>query len=103
MGSMQIIGILCAALTIDRLGRKVLLLVSTTGAAIGLSVTGVYSYLHNQDYDVAAFSVVPVISVSFFMLSVAFGLTPVPFVIMSELMPSKVIFIFMFFFVYSIK
>lgn len=90
MGTMQVCGTYCASRVVDSMGRKKLLLISTSGGAVGLAVTGVYSYLAKHNYDVSAFNFLPVVSLSFFIFISAIGIIPVPYVLVSEVIPQKV-------------
>lgn len=92
-GSFQVIGPILASSLIDRLGRRFLLLMSTAGATVALIVTGTYSYLHSIGNDMSALRLVPVISLSAYVIFVAVGLKPVPYAIVSEVLPQKVRYI----------
>lgn len=91
VGALQICGTLCTIALIDRLGRKILMLISTAGVALSLSVMGVYSYLSKHDYDLQDFNLVPVISLSLVIYLSGIGITPVPYVLVAEILPQKVI------------
>lgn len=88
--SLQIFGTYCTSLLIDRVGRKVLLIVSASGASVGLATMATFSYFHKYGYDVSAFNLVPVISLSFFIFISSVGLIPIPYVIIAEVLPRKV-------------
>lgn len=90
MGILQVCGNYTASQLIDRTGRKTLLLISTTGAAISQAITGTYIYLGKSGYDVSAFNLLPVMSISFFIFINAIGILSVPYVILAEVMPQKV-------------
>lgn len=90
MGVLQVCGTITASQLMDRIGRKKLLLVSNSGAAISHTITGTFIYLSKSGYDVSAFNLLPVISISFFIFINAIGILPVPYVILAELMPQKV-------------
>lgn len=91
MGSIQVLGTICASLLIDRLGRKLLLLISCAGSASALLVTGLYSYMTwHGGHDVAWLNLMPVATLSFFIFISAVGITPVPYVLVSEVLPSKI-------------
>lgn len=89
-GCLQVLGTLCASSLIDKLGRKILLLVSTTGTAIGLVITGIYSYLGHEGYDISSFNLLPVISLSLIIFIAAIGVIPVPYVLVNEIFPRKI-------------
>lgn len=90
MGSFQVIGTIIASFLIDRLGRRCLLLTSLAGTAFTLNVTGLYCYFHSCGYDVSSWSMLPVISLSAFVIISSVGVAPVPLVVVSEVLPQKV-------------
>lgn len=90
LGVLQIFGTLCTISAIDRFGRKLLMTISTTGVALSLSVMVVYSYLNAQNYDLRNYNLVPVISLGMVIFLSAVGITPVPYVLVAEILPQKV-------------
>lgn len=90
MGGMLVVGVYSASLLIDRYGRKVLMLVSSGGAAVGLLSTGVYSLLSYKGYDVQALHLVPVLGLSFYIFICAIGMLPVPYVYVAEIFPQRI-------------
>lgn len=90
MGIIQVFGTYSASQLIDKVGRKVLLMTSTAGGCLALLVTGTFSYLANDGYDVSSFSILPVASISFFVFICAIGILPVPYVMVSEVLPQRV-------------
>lgn len=89
LGALQICGTICTIATIERVGRKVLLIISTTGVTLSLLVMGIYSYLSRHDYDLTDYNLVPVISLSLVIYLSAIGITPVPYVLVAESLPQK--------------
>lgn len=89
-GGIQVLGTMCASFLIDRLGRKMLLLISCAGSACALSATGAYSYASTHGYAVTDWNALPVVSLSFFIFVSSVGLTPVPYVLVSEVLPPKI-------------
>ncbi|KAJ6645536.1 Facilitated trehalose transporter Tret1, partial [Pseudolycoriella hygida] len=51
IGIIQLIGTFTPTILVDRAGRKVLLIVSSTLTAMGLVCLGTYMYLQSRDYD----------------------------------------------------
>lgn len=90
MAALQVLGTYVAAQLMDKVGRKVLLLTSLSGGIVALLVTGVYSYLVKNGYDVSAFNWVPLVSLSFFIFICSIGILPAPYVMLSEVIPQKV-------------
>lgn len=89
-GCIQVLGTICASSFIDRLGRKALLLISTAGSATALLTTGAYAYLNSLGHDLRAVSWLPIVSLSFFIFIAAAGLSPVPYVLLSEVLPPRI-------------
>lgn len=89
-GCLQIAGTYVTTIFIDRVGRKVLLIISGSGCAIGLTVMGVFSYLFECGFDVSGLNWIPVVSLSFVIFIASIGLIPIPYVIIAEVLPQKV-------------
>lgn len=87
---LQICGTYCTSMIIDRVGRKFLLVISSGGSALGLAAMGTYSYMNKNGYDVSAWNMVPVVSLSFVIFIASIGLIPIPYVIIAEVLPRKV-------------
>lgn len=85
-----VLGTYIASQLIDRIGRKTLLLYSIPAGFVALLVTGTFAYLGKHGYDTSSLSIVPVISISAYVFICAIGLMPVPFVIISEVLPRRV-------------
>lgn len=90
MASVQMFGTYAASQLMDRLGRKVLLLVSMVGCLLAQVVAGTYSYLEMNDYDVLALNWISVVSISIFVGFSSIGTLPVPYVMMAEVIPQRV-------------
>lgn len=86
----QILGVYCSTNLIDRVGRKTLLIFSTTGAFIGLTSLGTYSYLSENGYDLVQYNWIPLLSFSTFVFISCFGILPLPFVVLAEILPAEV-------------
>lgn len=90
MGVLQVLGTYISSQLIDRLGRRTILLISPFGGLVALLVTAMSSYLGKHGYDMSSFSILPVISISFYVFICAIGLMPVPYVMASEVLPLRV-------------
>ena len=87
----QILGIYLASLMVDKFGRRFLLMFSTTGTGLSLALTGLYIYVSQEMcIDLSGLSWIPVVSLSAALFCQSIGIFPLCFVILSEVIPSKV-------------
>lgn len=87
----QILGSYCSTLLVERAGRKMLMVISASGISIGLSILGVYCYLDTiPRIDLAGYNVVPLASFSFVIFVANLGVLSLPFLIITEIMPSHI-------------
>lgn len=88
MGSVLFIsGFFSTALT-DIIGRRPLLLISSTGCTICLGLTSLYFYLLDEtDLDMSHFTWISPVCIIFYNFFLAFGLDPVSMTYRSELFP----------------
>ncbi|XP_017770928.1 PREDICTED: facilitated trehalose transporter Tret1-like [Nicrophorus vespilloides] len=75
---------------VDRLGRKFLLYVSGIGTLISLITLGLFFYLKSNNYSVESLSLMPILSLMFFIFSYTVGFGPMPFTILGEIFPQNV-------------
>lgn len=61
LGLLQVCGIYASSILVDRIGRRILLGVSSLGAAISLFIFGTFSYLINQGFDLSFVDWIPVV------------------------------------------
>lgn len=87
---MQIFGNLCSTQFADILGRKIMLIISLLGSAVGLSSLALYSYFYNNRYELSGFAWIPVISLSFVIFIGSSGIIPLLGVCVVENLPQKV-------------
>lgn len=90
LGCFLLIGTCVSIALIDRLGRKILLLFSTMAASVCLLITGTYTYYVKQGYDLSDFNIVPVVALSVFICVSCVGIIPIPYVLVAEVFPQKV-------------
>lgn len=86
----QVLGVYGSTLLVDRIGRKTLLIFSTSGAFVGLTSLGIYSYLNDSGYDLTTYNWIPLISFSTFVFISCFGILPLPFIVLTEILPTEV-------------
>lgn len=65
VGAIQIIGSIFPMLLVDRLGRKVMMIVSAIGSSLGLFAHGVFALLKAKEYEIETFNWIPVAALSF--------------------------------------
>lgn len=85
----QLIGSYIATLLVEKVGRKTLLIVSSFGSFLSLTVMGTYYYLKETQVDVSQVTIIPLLSFSVLVLFSAVGLAGVPFVVIAELVPER--------------
>lgn len=90
LGGIQILGTLATLCLIDKMGRRILLIVSTVGVALGTFVVGMYSLFYSEGYYVKPFDFTPVVSLSFTIFVACIGIIPIPYILAAELFPPKV-------------
>ncbi|RZC43308.1 uncharacterized protein BDFB_003458, partial [Asbolus verrucosus] len=90
VGSVQVCTAVFTSSIVDRLGRRILFLTSSTGSGLSLVALGVYFYLKTHQFDVGAIGWLPVSSLLVFIVSFNLGYAPLPFAVMAELFPPSV-------------
>ncbi|XP_018320194.1 facilitated trehalose transporter Tret1-like [Agrilus planipennis] len=75
---------------VDRLGRKMLFLISAVGMVISEVPLGVYFYLEENDHDVSNIGWLPVVSMIAYIITYNFGFGPLPWTVMGEVFPANV-------------
>ncbi|CAG4973555.1 unnamed protein product [Colias eurytheme] len=91
VGAVQVVASFITPLVVDRLGRRILLLISCTGTAIGLGLLGMFFLLAEQQSPVVdSISFLPILSLVLFIVTYCWGLGPLPWAVMSELFPIEV-------------
>ncbi|XP_063928988.1 facilitated trehalose transporter Tret1-2 homolog isoform X2 [Zophobas morio] len=91
VGAVNFISTFIATILIDKLGRKILLYISSVAMIITLAVLGVYFYLLKvSNYDVSTYGWVPLASFVVYVLGFSFGFGPIPWLMMGEILPAKI-------------
>lgn len=80
IGAVQIIMTTISSIIVDRLGRKILLLLSATGIYTSLTILGLYLY-----FNFASLNWLPILCLIIYMMSFNVGLSPIPWTLMGEL------------------
>lgn len=84
ISAISMITSLASSCIVDKLGRKPVFLISSYGSSLCLVVIGIYFLLENLDMDVRNLSLVPLIALIIYIVSVAFGLSSIPAIVTSE-------------------
>lgn len=90
LAAVQILGTYVSTILVDRVGRKILLIVSAASTSGGLAIMGLYSYLDKHGWDMQDLDWVPVTSLSFVIFIASIGILPLPFVVLAEVLPQNV-------------
>ncbi|EFA03570.2 Facilitated trehalose transporter Tret1-2 homolog-like Protein [Tribolium castaneum] len=91
VGAVNFASTFIAAIFIDKLGRKVLLYISSVAMIMSLAVLGTYFYLMTvQKMDLSDYSWIPLANFIVYVLGFSFGFGPVPWLMMGEILPVKV-------------
>lgn len=92
VGLTQFVGTLAASFIIDKLGRRILLLISGSGMCISLIVFGVYYYMVDLKGERFQddFGWIPLVSLITYNLFFAVGYGPIPWILLGELFPLRV-------------
>ncbi|KAF5302786.1 hypothetical protein FQA39_LY01966 [Lamprigera yunnana] len=87
---MMLIGCLVACVLVDRIGRKILLCVSTALTAVSFFTLGIYFTIKNNDRNIFWFNLIPPFAVLLGTLAFQSGLGSAPNVLTAELFPTNV-------------
>lgn len=85
VGVVQVIMTLTSSLLIEKAGRKILLLFSSTVMTICLAMLGAYYNMKDGGKDLSAIGWLPLLCVTFFIISFSVGYGPIPWLMMGEL------------------
>jgi len=93
IGLVQVVATILAAAVMDRAGRRLLLLLSSSIMVISIGVLGVFFYIADNLHDdktAEKIDMVPVISLSLFVMAFSIGFGPIPWLMLSELFAPEV-------------
>lgn len=90
VAAIQLLGSYASSVTVDKVGRKVLLIVSSLGCAICAAIMGTYTFLNQVGVDLSFFKWIPVTTLSGLVFITAIGVGIVPFIIMPEILDPRV-------------
>ncbi|XP_019152502.1 PREDICTED: sugar transporter ERD6-like 6 isoform X2 [Ipomoea nil] len=94
VGAIQVIATAIATWLVDKTGRRILLIVSSTGMAVSLLLISVSFFLKgfvSEDSSVyAILGILSVVGVMCMIVCFSLGMGPIPWLIMSEILPIKI-------------
>ncbi|XP_015109398.1 facilitated trehalose transporter Tret1 isoform X2 [Diachasma alloeum] len=80
-----------ATALIDRLGRKILLYISSAAMIVTLATLGFFFYFKEHNYEgVSAVGWLPLVSFVIYVIGFSLGFGPVPWLMMGEILPAKI-------------
>ncbi|PSN54600.1 hypothetical protein C0J52_07379 [Blattella germanica] len=82
---LQISGTLLATIFLDRAGRKLILSVSNFFMTVCLCTLGAYFYCKTEAFDLTQIAWLPLVCLSIYIIALALGVSPIPFLMISEL------------------
>ncbi|GLH04113.1 Uncharacterized protein GBIM_09892 [Gryllus bimaculatus] len=90
-GGVQVVATFISSQIVDRLGRRILLIISDLVMSICCVLLGVFFYLdEKKDPVVEDIGWLPLVSVCLFIVAFSLGFGPVPWLMISELFPSNI-------------
>ncbi|XP_015112221.1 facilitated trehalose transporter Tret1 [Diachasma alloeum] len=89
IGLIEVVMAAVVAVTIDKFGRKPLLVLSGTAMTLCLGVLGYYFKLQTDGFDVRSIAWLPLTSLALFNVVFSLGFGSVPFAVISELFPPE--------------
>lgn len=91
IGLVNFISTFIATALIDRLGRKILLYISSTAMIITLIILGSYCYLKVTGVEwIATYGWLPLACLVIYVLGFSIGFGPIPWLMLGEILPSKI-------------
>ncbi|XP_066603267.1 facilitated trehalose transporter Tret1-like [Prorops nasuta] len=90
LGAVQLVSVVFTIACVDRGGRRVLLLLSTSGVTICTFLIAVYFYVQNDGQEVEELKWIACISVILFTIMYALGLSSIPNMMVGEMFPASV-------------
>lgn len=91
VGVIQVIATWVASLVVDKLGRRLLLLLSIVVMTLSTFTLGLYFYLKDDlRQNVSDIGWLPLLSLSSYVIIFSLGFGPIPWMLMAEIFPSKI-------------
>ena len=91
VGVIQVVATFVSTLVVDRLGRRILLLISDSVMAICSLLLGIFFYLKDEKHDdTSSYGWLPLLSVCVFITVFSLGFGPIPWMMIGELFPPQI-------------
>lgn len=90
IGVVNFVSTFIATAIIDRLGRKILLYISSITMIVTLVLLGTYFYFQALDIDMSAYGWLPLLCLVVYVLGFSIGFGPIPWLMLGEILPSKI-------------
>lgn len=91
VGVMQVIATFVSTMVVDKLGRRILLLLSVSIMGVCTILLGVFFYLSDQNKDnVADLGWLPIVSMCIFIVMFSLGFGPIPWMMIGEIFAPEV-------------
>lgn len=87
--AIQLCGTCTLPFLVERIGRKALYVISTSGAAVGFTTLATYLLFRSWHYDVTAFSWISLVSLSLVVFCQTIGLSTLIFTLPAEILPQS--------------
>ncbi|KAF5292982.1 hypothetical protein FQR65_LT11100 [Abscondita terminalis] len=85
VGVVNFMSAFLAAVLVDRLGRKILLCISSVSMVVTLLILGGYFYLIELNVDISEYGWIPLVSFVIYVLGFSLGFGPVPWLMLGEI------------------
>lgn len=90
VGVMSVIVTYISTLIVDKLGRKILLLISIIVMGICTLLIGAFFFLKEHEYDVSSIGLIPLVSMCLFIILFSVGFGPIPWMLIGEIFPAQI-------------
>jgi MFS family permease len=90
VGLIQFVGSYVSTLVLNRVGRKLLLILSFSVMTVSLFLLGLYFFLQARQYDVTPYGLIPILAMCAHVFAYAVGAGPVPYAVIAETMAPKI-------------
>lgn len=84
VGVMQCVAVFVSTMIVDKLGRRILLLLSEVFMCLTTLIVGVYFYMKEEKMDVDSIGWLPLTSVCVFIILFSLGFGPIPWMMIGE-------------------